>query len=798
MKGKKITALLTCAFLLATSTFSYVWAGPASGDVTGGADAGMTGGYIESKLDENAPVYEPQIDMYSTVSSSYPRTGDDAIAYLKENYPVVRDQNPYGTCWAFSSMGLAEFGLINKGEANKSIDLSELQLAAFTYNSAADPLGGLSGDYTRYYNDKASENYLMHGGNYEMAMRRLTQWSGAASEADVPYSNASSVLQNGLDDSYAYSKDIAHLQNAYRINIKSQSDDVKKMIQLYGAVGALYTHYYNGENHIKNSYFDSSATVGAGGNHAIMIVGWDDNYSKDNFSGSTKPQSNGAWLVRNSWGSDYMGYFWMSYETKSLRDTAWVFDYDTADNYDNNYQYDGSLKTGIDKYYDQCANVYTVPQKDGVTSETLKAVSLSFMQNANVHYTVKVYTNLADTSKPESGTLSATLDGYTEYAGYYTLPLDDEVILKPGSSYSVVLCTNGTKALECEMSYSEAQDIHDTSTTTYETIASDNSKDKVSFYYGYGRYAVSTYNYRIKAFTTNNKNETPAEQKYTVTFDANGGTVSTASKEVTASAAYGELPTPEREGYTFSGWFTAADGGVQISASSTVELTADQILYAHWTQNPVVEPEKTDAQKVALVKKAVESEFVKTDGSNSISQDAIKKIADAAAASTGVIDVTVTVGEFSKKDATSTSEGSVSASVVITCGDVRDTVTFNKTIAKLPKTDAEKVAEAKAVVSTAIAEIEASNDLAKENVQSAINDALKNAGITDVTAQVGDFKKQAATSKADGSVKAVISLSCGTATDTVNLDKTIAKLPKTDAEKVAEAKVVVEAAISCR
>lgn len=300
MKGKKITALLTCAFLLATSTFSYVWAGPASGDATGGADAGMTGGYIESKLDENAPVYEPQIDMYSTVRSSYPDTGDDAIAYLKENYPVVRNQNPYGTCWAFSSMGLAEFGLINKGEATKSIDLSELQLAAFTYNSAADPLGGLNGDYTRYYNDKASENYLMHGGNYEMAMRRLTQWSGAASEADVPYSNASSVLQNGLDDSYAYSRDVAHLQNAYRINIKSQSDDVKKMIDQYGAVGALYTHYYNGENHINNSYFDSSATVGAGGNHAIMIVGWDDNYSKDNFSGSTKPQSNGAWLVRNS------------------------------------------------------------------------------------------------------------------------------------------------------------------------------------------------------------------------------------------------------------------------------------------------------------------------------------------------------------------------------------------------------------------------------------------------------------------------------------------------------------------
>lgn len=336
------------------------------------------------------------------------------------------------------------------------------------------------------------------------------------------------------------------------------------------------------------------------------------------------------------------------------------------------------------KYYDQCANVYTVPQKDGVTSETLKAVSLSFMQNANVHYTVKVYTDLADTSKPESGTLSATVDGNTEYAGYYILPLDDEVILKPGSSYSVVLCTNGTKALECEMSYSEAQDIHDTSTTTYETISSDNSKGKVSFYYGYGRYAVSTYNYRIKAFTTNNKNETLAEQKYTVTFDANGGNVSKATKEVTAGAAYGELPTTEREEYTFSGWFTAADGGVQIYASSTVELTANQILYAHWTQNPVVEPEKTDAEKVGEAKVVVEAAISAVDATNELTQVNIQKAVDDALKNAGITEPVVTVGELTITAATTADTGRATAVISIKCNNASDSVTFDKVIAKLP------------------------------------------------------------------------------------------------------------------
>ena len=99
------------------------------------------GGYIESELDYNTPVYSSDTDTYADIPSSF----SDDMEKFNSIYPGVRNQDPYGTCWAFSSMGLAEFDLINdslNGEFDKNTDLSELQLAYFTYNSVEDPLGG--------------------------------------------------------------------------------------------------------------------------------------------------------------------------------------------------------------------------------------------------------------------------------------------------------------------------------------------------------------------------------------------------------------------------------------------------------------------------------------------------------------------------------------------------------------------------------------------------------------------------------------------------------------------------------
>lgn len=74
---------------------------------------------------------------------------------------------------------------------------------------------------------------------------------------------------------------------------------------------------------------------------------------------------------------------------------------------------------------------------------------------------------------------------------------------------------------------------------------------------------------------------------YTVTFNANGGTTPTASKIVTYDSTYGTLPTPTRSGYEFLGWYTTSSGGSQIVSTTTVSITANQTLYAHWKQSNV-------------------------------------------------------------------------------------------------------------------------------------------------------------------------------------------------------------------
>lgn len=112
----------------------------------------ITSGYILSDLDYNTPVYEPDEAVpysddwgYSadeTIESKYPANG---VSDIKAKYPSVRNQNPLGTCWTFSSIGLAEFDLINDGAFDKNIDLSELHLAYYAYNSLLDPLGGTVG-----------------------------------------------------------------------------------------------------------------------------------------------------------------------------------------------------------------------------------------------------------------------------------------------------------------------------------------------------------------------------------------------------------------------------------------------------------------------------------------------------------------------------------------------------------------------------------------------------------------------------------------------------------------------------
>ena len=73
-------------------------------------------------------------------------------------------------------------------------------------------------------------------------------------------------------------------------------------------------------------------------------------------------------------------------------------------------------------------------------------------------------------------------------------------------------------------------------------------------------------------------------KKYTVTYNANGGTVSGTSKSVTYNAKYGTLPTPKRAGYSFLGWYTAKTGGSKITETTIVKITSNQTIYAQWKE----------------------------------------------------------------------------------------------------------------------------------------------------------------------------------------------------------------------
>lgn len=496
LKTNKCIAVLL-SLLMGFNTVGVCYAEEVNDSSTDGSS--HTFGDVISDYADDVPYYDSEVEAYTDIPTRYELD--------KNLFPDVRNQNPYGTCWAFAALGLSEFDLIKRGLANKSIDLSELQLAYFVYNSALDPLGGTEGDQSKYYNGSTSYSYLNRGGTYEYAVRRLSQWSGAVNESDVPYNTTTinNVLENGLSDEYAYSKDVAHLENAYVMSLKNNPDDVKRAIMSNGAVGIQYYHsdnylLWDSEKQLW-TYYDPNTT---GGGHNVMIVGWDDNFSKDNFV-RDKPTNNGAWLIRNSWGFQ-QSYFWMSYENKSLLDAAWAFDMNTANNYDNNYQLDG----GIDSYnvsnticqYKTYSNVFSVENKDGVASESLKAVSLSFTHVANVNYKVEIYTDLKN-SNPYSGTkqAEATTEGTTTYAGLYTVPLSKTIELKPGSSFAVVVTTD-----KYALDYEQGVNWESNGTKVWDAPVSLNSGKS---FYGNSNYQWGWYwgNFCVKAFTTNNYKE---------------------------------------------------------------------------------------------------------------------------------------------------------------------------------------------------------------------------------------------------------------------------------------------------
>ncbi len=524
-------------------------------------DVDVSNGYISLPIeDEIGTLAEDDVEAYQ---SSLPSS------YITPNLPSIRDQNPYGTCWAFSATSLAELSILQNESADaSSIDFSELHLAYFTNYSVTDPLGGTSGDSNTFAD--STTNFLNRGGNLMFAMYALAGWTGAADETTAPYETASTVATSGLSSGLAY-EDVAHMKNAYSINIAENPEAAKALIKELGGIGISYNassfQYYNSTY---NSYYNPNSESA---NHAVTVVGWNDDFPKENFTNT--PAGDGAWLVRNSWGVDdysYYGYFWMSYYEGSLSEAAYAFDFVSSDSdeyYDNNYQYDGSeypTAISVGKNTLTVANIFEVSGE----SEVLKAASFA-TSSTSQNYEIKIYKNLTDISNPESGTIVDTETGNTTYEGLYTVKLSQDIYLSEGEKYAVVV------TLEKEEGYpkitAETSGKLDNGLTCIASSSSGQSFYKSgTSWVDYGAYGNG--NFRIKAYT-NNVSGSTAVTGVSVTADATtigvGGTT-TVTATVAPSNATNQDVTWSSSNQKVA---TVAQNGVVTGvAAGTAKITA--------------------------------------------------------------------------------------------------------------------------------------------------------------------------------------------------------------------------------
>ena len=437
-----------------------------------------------------------------------------------------------------------------------------------------------------------------------MAANSLLDWEGAVNEKVVPYTidYIRQVENEQLDDSLAYGKDVAHVQNFYRVNITSR-DDVKKAVMDYGAVSISYwsdqssdwsTDNYNSST---AAYYCPNAYTS---NHAVTIVGWDDDYSADNFA--TTPDGNGAWIVRNSWGSYYgkEGYFYLSYYDKSIYTVGYALEAELSDNYDNNYQYDGAMLYGYMGYggSNKYANIFEAKaNQDG--SENIKAVSFMTGRSTNLNYTVSIYTNLTDETNPESGTLAAQKSGITTYDGTYTVNLDSPVEINEGNKFSVVVEVRNASGKTSYLAYERSMQ---SGRAGYWCTAS--AKENQSFIatpYGYwddfGK--ARSCNFIIKAFT-DNETQTPVVEVESVSLNKSEMTLTEGKSETLAATVTPE--NAENKSITWSsnneavatvdvnGTVTAKSAGTAvITATSTNGKSAGCTVTVEKKQIPVTE-----------------------------------------------------------------------------------------------------------------------------------------------------------------------------------------------------------------
>ena len=317
----------------------------------------------------------------------------------------VKNQQDSGNCWAFAALA--------------SLETCVLKASNKTFNFSVENMKNLIEMYSAY-GWKMETN---EGGYNGMPMGYLASWLGPVNATLDPFDDKG-TLSPLLDSEM-------HIQNIYVLPARTSytdNDAIKEAILKYGGLYASYYHSAGYLNSKTNAYYDPYT---GNGNHAITVVGWDDNYSKNNFY--TTPAGDGAFIVKNSWGSSWgdNGYFYISYYDRVLfavnkDNQAFTYILNDTVRYTKNYQYDVAgmtdyLITGKKTVWYQ--NIY-----NATGNEAIAAVSTFF--NTTVDYEISIYVN---------DVLQLTQNGRHEGSGYYTIPLKEYVPVAVGDIFKIVV-----------------------------------------------------------------------------------------------------------------------------------------------------------------------------------------------------------------------------------------------------------------------------------------------------------------------------------------------------------------------
>ena len=347
----------------------------------------------------------------------------------------VKNQSGHGTCWAHSSAAAAETDIIG---VMPDVDLSEMHTAFYSY-AGSGQIEPPSDDINELLN---------FGGNSATVVNLWSQWIGPEFESVMPY-NDISALRDADYEVGIKNTGVFHLENAVlmdydkdRSNFNEVNTFIKRSVMEGHGVDASFCA--NSEKYYDSVYASSNCKKSPRfANHAVVIAGWDDSYPAAKFK--VKPEGDGAWLVKNSWGSDYGkdGYIWISYYDHSICEFT-TYDMGDRKNYDKIHQVDSfvpvqtlaagedeaGLENGCPSYM---ANIFQYNSPHQV-----EAISTYFM-NPSTDYEITVYKDLADPADPSSGTPSSVTKGHSDLTGYFTIDLDEPVPIGKDQKFSVVV-----------------------------------------------------------------------------------------------------------------------------------------------------------------------------------------------------------------------------------------------------------------------------------------------------------------------------------------------------------------------